>query len=281
MMNVCRQEANPFELKQWKLSEIKNAVAKTQALVDAGKQQALMTVFKENHDHPRSVSVFGSSRSGLRKRSAKLLAMWSATLSGTLFLYQGEEIGMTNVPKDWSVDDLRDIWAIEYLRKFQDACLYDESAYKKTLKDVLDTCRDNARTPMQWSSERNGGFTTDETWIRVNENYKTINVAHQQEDKSSLWNFWHLKLKLRKKHADIFVHGEYQDLDPKSEQTYIHTKESHQGRRALVILNFGDVELDPVSLQPSEKDWELVCSNVEREHSSFQSWEGRIFLETP
>ena len=279
IMNVCRQKANPFELKQWKLSEIKKAVAKTQVLVSPGKQQAWTTVFKENHDRPRSVSTFGSSRSGLRERSAKLLAMWSATLSGTLYLYQGEEIGMTNVPKDWIIDDLRDTWSIEYLRSFQDACPYDEPGYKRALKNVLDTGRDNARTPMQWSSERNGGFATGGTWIRVNENYKTINVAHQQEDKNSLWNYWRLMLKLRKQYADIFVHGEYQDLDSESEQTYIYTKKSYQGRRALVILNFGDVELDPASLQPDKTGWDLVCSNIEGEHSFFQPWEGRIYLE--
>lgn len=119
--------------------------------------RAWASVFKENHDLPRSVPRFGSKKPQYWEASAKLIAMMTATLSGTLYLYQGEEIGMTNIPEDWSVEDLKDLNSINYWNRMQEKCKGDKEMMQKVWQGIVNCSRDNARTPVQWSGEKNGG----------------------------------------------------------------------------------------------------------------------------
>lgn len=118
---------------------------------------AWASVFKENHDLPRSVPRFGSKNPRFHSAAAKLLAMMSATLSGTLYIYQGEEIGMTNIPESWGIGDCRDINSINYWRRMEEECGGDEEVMRKVWRGIVDCSRENARTPVQWSGEANGG----------------------------------------------------------------------------------------------------------------------------
>ena len=266
-------EAGPYSL-----IDVKKAIQKWQDLVMMRERQGWTTVFKENHDRARSVNRYGSKNPELRERSAKLLAMLMGTLSGTLFMYQGEEIGMTNIPYSWSQNDLQDVWAIDYLNRMRREHPHDKERLERAWRGIVDTGRDNARTPVQWSSEKNAGFTTGTPWMRVNDNYKEINVAKQIDDNTSVFGFWKKVLKLRKEHEDIFVHGDYRLVDDDSENLYTFEKESKDGKKALVILNFTETEYDTVLPKLGGKGWQLLYSNVEDWGKTLKPWEGKVFL---
>ncbi|MEG1181211.1 MAG: alpha-glucosidase [Oscillospiraceae bacterium] len=149
--------------------------------------------YLENHDQPRSVSRFGDSTAYWDK-SAKLLAMLLLTLKGTPYMFEGEEIGMTNFDFA-SMDDVRDVESINVERMMQKTFHFSK---KRRWSMIKKTSRDNARTPMQWNSTDSGGFTTGEPWLRVNSNYRRINVAAQKGDPDSVLNFYRELLSLRK-----------------------------------------------------------------------------------
>ena len=169
---------------------------------------------------------------------------------GNVVHVPGEEIAMTNIPYSWSIDDLKDVWALEYLKQFKKEHPNNEEALDKAWRGVVDTARDNSRTPVQWTSDTNAGFTSGTPWMRLNDNYKEINVARQLQDKSSIWYFWQKVLKIRKEHQDIFIHGDYQTTDRDNEQIYSFLK-SQGGRRALIVLNFTENEYDT----PLPRSW--------------------------
>jgi oligo-1,6-glucosidase len=118
---------------------------------------AWASVFKENHDLPRSVPRFGTKNPEYHFAAAKLLAMMNATLSGTLFVYQGEEIGMSNIPESWGIEDCKDINTMGYWRKMEERFGKDKEMMRKVWLGIVDCSRDNARTPVQWSGEKHGG----------------------------------------------------------------------------------------------------------------------------
>ena len=267
-------EAGPYPL-----TDVKKAIQKWEDLVMMRERQGWATVFKENHDRARSVNRYGSKNPKLRERSAKLLAMLMGTLSGTLFMYQGEEISMTNIPYSWSQEDLKDVWAIDFLNRMKREHPHDKKLQERAWKGIVDTGRDNARTPVQWSSAKNAGFTTGTPWMRVNDNYKEINVANQIDDETSVFGFWKKVLRLRKKHEDIFVHGDYRLVDGDSENLYTFEKESKDGKKALVILNFTETEYDTVLPKLGGNGWQLLYSNVEDWGKTLKPWEGKVFLE--
>jgi glycosidase len=118
---------------------------------------AWSSVFKENHDLPRSVPRFGTKNPKYWRAAAKLLAMMTTTLSGTLYIYQGEEIGMTNIPESWSIEDCKDINSINYWKRMEEQNGGDEKVMRKVWQGIVDCSRENARTPVQWSGEQHGG----------------------------------------------------------------------------------------------------------------------------
>jgi oligo-1,6-glucosidase len=165
------------------------------------------------------------------------------------------------IPKNWTADDLQDVWAKEYPQRFRESHPDNKAAYDQALRDVPNICRESARTPMQWSSEINAGFCTGKPWMRLHENFHAINVASQQEDPDSLLNFWRRLLKLRKEHADLFVHGLYEELDSINEKVYMCLKKSRNGRQAFVVMNWTDSEQRP-KIEHEGRGF-VVCSNVD------------------
>ena len=208
--------------------------------------------------------------------AAKLLAMMTGTLSGTLFLYQGEEIGMTNInPDTWKPSDLKDIASLNYLQTIREQYPNDAVMWEKAWRSICFVGRDNARTPVQWSGEEFAGFTKGKgTWMRVNENFKEgINVAAEEKDDGSVLNFWREMLKVRREHEDVFVLGGYKVLDEANEQTWTFEK-SGEGRKAWVVLNFSGKEAE---VEVPKGAGTLLLSNAKEPGKKLQAWEGRIY----
>jgi alpha-glucosidase len=212
-------------------------------------------LYLENHDQPRSVSIFGNDTSYLTE-SAKALAACYFFMQGTPYIYQGQEIGMTNVQFP-SIEDYRDVGIRNLYREWKAEGKSDE----EILHVVWKRARDNSRTPMQWSAEQYGGFSSHEPWIGVNPNYKEINAAAQQNDPNSILNFYKKMIKIRKEN-DIFVYGTYDLIDRDNEQVYTYTR-TLETQTAVVICNLTEnnafCELTNLPLENST----LLLSNYE------------------
>lgn len=187
-------------------------------------------LFLENHDQPRSVSSWGNDQEHWNE-SAKMLAAFYFLMQGTPFIYQGQEIGMTNV-KFPSIEDYDDIGMKNYYNI--------EIAKGRSHEDVMETIwtngRDNSRTPMQWDDTLNSGFTDGIPWMKVNPNYLKINVNYQLNDENSIYHFYKRMIQLRKDNP-IFVYGEYEVLLENHPDVYIYTR-SFSGQFAVVLCNF-------------------------------------------
>lgn len=183
----------------------------------------------ENHDLPRIVSRWGSDGK-YRGQSAKMLAIILYGLQGTPFLYQGEELGMTN--PSYSFDEYQDIETINLIAE----SMKNGRSEKETMNVVHARSRDSARTPMQWNTAENAGFTSGRPWLRVNPNYSLINVEEQENDRNSVLNFYRRLIALRRKYR-VFRDGRYQELFPKREDLFAYQR-IMEAETLLVVANF-------------------------------------------
>ncbi|WP_047981019.1 alpha,alpha-phosphotrehalase [Ornithinibacillus contaminans] len=199
-----------------------------------------------NHDQPRVVSRFGNDET-YRIESAKMLATTIHMMQGTPYIYQGEEIGMTN-PNFTSIEEYRDV---ESLNAFEIMKKADKS--EAEILDILkQKSRDNSRTPMQWSAEDNAGFTSGTPWIEPARNYKEINVEKTLKASDSIFNHYQTLIELRKKY-DIITYGDYQLLLPDNPQVFAYTR-NWNGEQLIVVNNFYDSEVTvtlPVEINAS------------------------------
>ena len=185
-------------------------------------------VFWCNHDQPRVVSRFGDEGE-YWKPSAKMLGTVIHCLRGTPYVYQGEEIGMTN-PGFTSLDQYRDVESINHFHILRDRGLHEDSAY-----DILRVhSRDNSRTPMQWDSSEGGGFSEAEPWISMNPNHKTINAASQVDDPDSIFAHYRKLIALRKQY-DVIANGDFAPLDMAHPSVLAYTRRTD--REDLVVIN--------------------------------------------
>ena len=209
------------------------------------------SLFWNNHDLPRIVSRWGNDGK-YRVESAKMLAILLHGMQGTPYIYQGEELGMTNVR--YEMEEYRDI---ETLKLYQERL---EKGYSK--EEIMDSIyaksRDNARTPMQWSSGKNAGFTEGEPWIRVNPNYREINAAAQTGEEDSVFRCYQTLIRLRKEYS-IFADGEFGMLLEEDEDIFAYTR-TDADSRLLVVCNFHDREVN-VSLEELADPGELLIAN--------------------
>ena len=189
-----------------------------------------------NHDQPRIVSRLGDESDAYRELSAKCIASSLHMMQGTPYVYQGEELGMTNTVFN-SVDDFRDLESINAYRELVESGLYtDEDMFPK----IAHKSRDNARTPMQWDASENAGFTTVTPWIAVNPNYKKINVADQLKREDSVFHYYQKLIRLRKEN-EIIVYGNYELLLPEDENIFAYTR-TLGNQKLLVVCNFSKSE---------------------------------------
>lgn len=200
-------------------------------------------VFWCNHDQPRVVSRFGDEGE-YWAQSAKMLGTVVHCLRGTPYVYQGEEIGMTNAGFT-SLDQYRDVESINHYHILRARGLHEDSVY-----DILRVhSRDNSRTPMQWDASKNGGFTTAEPWLSVNPNHTRINAAAQVDDPNSVFTHYQKLIALRKQY-DVIAYGDFAPLDETHPSVLAYTRRFH-GEQLVVINNFYRSEVDwscPINL---------------------------------
>lgn len=204
-----------------------------------------------NHDFARLVSRFGNEGK-YWKESAKMLITMLATQNGTLSIYQGDEIGMTNVNLD-SIDEVKDVQSINFYKESMESKKYTSI---EAMKLINKEGRDNARTPMQWSEDINAGFTEGEPWLKINENYKTINVSRQDNDSNSILNYYRNLLAIRKEN-DVFIYGDVEELDFNSNSFYGYRK-SFRDKGIIVLLNFTDKNYEYISGKGMSMDDVLI-----------------------
>ena len=243
-----------------KLSQLKKLMSDwNDALGDEGWNN----IFLDNHDFPRMVSRWGND-SKYREESTKLLLTYLMTMRGTPCIYQGSEIGMTNVAFE-NKEDYRDIESVRYI---------EENGWNtETRKALHKQSRDNVRTPMQWSKEKNGGFTTSKPWIPLNPNYDEINVDIEERNENSILHFFRIIIKFRKEHK-VLTYGDYKDLLPLDEELYIFSR-SDAKESFIIVLNFSTKEL---SIEEYVNMSTLLISNYNTPHfRTLRAWEARVY----
>ena len=227
-MDVDADGTNKWADKKMDLRDLKKILTKWQKGLDT---IAWNSLFWENHDQPRSVSRFGNDGE-YREMSAKMLATCLHMMQGTPYIYQGEELGMTNVPfKD--ISDFRDLDSINAWHELVGQGVFTEDEMMKYLRYKS---RDNARTPFQWDDTENAGFTTGSPWIMVNPNYKEINAKDQLEREDSVFRYYQKLIRLRKEH-EIIVYGSYDLVLPEDRELYVYTR-TLKNEKLLIICNF-------------------------------------------
>jgi len=216
------------------LSDLKRTIQNwDQALEDKGWN----TFYLNNHDQPRSVSRFGNSEE-YRYASATMLATLLFTLKVTPFMYQGEELGMTNTNFE-RIEDFNDIWIRNQWKEWQAQGKNEPQAFLKYTNVIS---RDHARTPFQWDDSPQAGFTNAEKpWLIVNPNYKEINAKEAIANKDSIWYYYQKVIALRKAN-ECLIYGNYRDIDIQNKQIFAYLREL-EDERILVILNFSNQEV--------------------------------------
>ncbi|MEZ3461550.1 MAG: alpha-glucosidase [Lachnospiraceae bacterium] len=209
------------------------------------------SLFWNNHDLPRIVSRWGNDGQ-YRVESAKMLAILLHGLQGTPYIYQGEELGMTNV--QFGIEDYRDIETLNLYRER----LEKGYSREEIMRSVYAKSRDNARTPMQWNDEENAGFTQGTPWLKVNPNYTEIHAAAQVNDGDSVFACYRKLVHLRKEYP-VFVDGDFRLLLEDDENIFAYTR-TNKDSRLLVICNFYDRTVS-FSLEEDISDMELLATN--------------------
>jgi alpha-glucosidase len=227
--------------KELDIVELKDVLTRWQKGLENKGWNAL---FIENHDKARIVSTWGNDQEYWQESATAFGAMYFL-MQGTPFIYQGQEIGMTNVQFD-SIDDYDDVSAKNMYRLKR----ADGVPHQEIMEFIWASGRDNSRTPMQWSEEKNAGFTTGNPWLKVNPNYEKINVSHQLQDPDSILNFYK-KLVQLKKSNEVFTYGTYELLLADDPQVYVYTRTLGK-EKVLVIAN--------LSVKPAEIELDEACN---------------------
>ncbi|KAK6330077.1 hypothetical protein TWF718_003505 [Orbilia javanica] len=255
------------------------------------------TTYLENHDVARSISRFVDDSSEFRAASAKLLAVLMATSSGTLFIYQGQEIGMTSMPKDWGIEEYKDKETRRYYQTVEEGKANGETL-EYALSSIRKVARDHGRTPMQWNGSPNSGFTAGlKPWMRVNDNYPGLNVSLQERDEESVLAFWRRILELRREYMELFIAGRFEMIDlgagEMGDKVGMYWKYNQERpytaseKKALVVTNFSPVgvpmgELLRKAFTGSEQRIDalelLVSSYSQSDSDILEAYEARVYI---
>ena len=228
------------------------------------KNEGWNSLFWNNHDLPRIVSRWGNDSEEYRELSAKMLATILHMQMGTPYIYQGEELGMTNAKFD-SIDDYRDI---ELLNMYKERL---SKGYKEEdiMKSIYAKGRDNARTPMHWDDSENGGFSKSKPWIKVNPNYKYINAKKNLEDKNSVFNHYKRLIQIRKAEETV-VYGKFELLYKDHESIFAYIRELNN-EKILVVANFyGGNEEFILDKNLNYKNCEILLSNYKDSNKNIE-----------
>lgn len=190
------------------------------------------TIYLGNHDQPRMLTRWGNDAPEYRAASSKMLTTFLLSMRGTPFYYFGDELGMSNIKFD-KIEDYKDIESISMYEQIKSR----GGDLKRFLNGQKIGARDNGRTPFQWDSSMNAGFTTGRPWIKINDNKSEINVAAEEKNPNSPLNYFKKMVKLRKDHPDLLVYGKYTLLDSNNPEVYAYTREAND-EKVLVLLSF-------------------------------------------
>lgn len=257
-----------WDLKPLDVLELKKVLSKWQTEL---KGDAWNSLFWNNHDLPRIVSRWGNDGE-YRIESAKMLATLLHGMQGTPYIYQGEELGMTNV--QYAIEDYRDIELLN-LYKERMGKGYPESS---VMESIFAKGRDNARTPMQWDSSDNAGFTSGEPWIKVNPNYTDIHAKDNLNNPESIFHHYRKLIQLRKEH-EVIVYGDYELVFPDDPEVFAYTR-TLNGTKVLVVCNFKGNMVE-LSLQEHLAETnQLLISNYAGELplNELRPYEARMYL---
>ncbi|SFK56508.1 alpha-glucosidase [Halobacillus dabanensis] len=232
-------------------------------------------LFVENHDKARVVSTWGDDQIFWRESATSIGTMYFF-MQGTPFIYQGQEIGMTNVAFP-SIEDYDDVAAKNLYKAKKEHGL----SHSEIMEILWNTSRDNSRTPMQWSSKENAGFTTGSPWMKINPNYKEINVAQQDGDPHSILNYYKDMIRLKKKYG-LFTYGTYQLVSEDNPQVYAYTRTMGE-KTAIVITNLTNKTASFESSYAISTE-DLILSNIivdpheQGKHFPLKPFEARVYL---
>ena len=226
-------EHGKWTTKRIDLRELKKNLSKWQTELEG---KAWNSLFLDNHDQPRIVSRLGDES----PLSAKCIATFLHFMKGTPYVYQGEELGMTNC-RFGSLDNLRDI---EEINAYHELVEGGKMSFEELMAGIESKGRDNARTPMQWDDSENAGFTSGKPWIMVNPNYREINAEAQLKDTNSVFNYYKKLISLRRSSewSELIVYGTYRLLDEDSRETFAYERELN-GRKLFILCNLTDREI--------------------------------------
>ncbi|MFD1775882.1 glycoside hydrolase family 13 protein [Paenibacillus rhizophilus] len=276
LMGVDSGPGGKWDCKPWILKDIKDIISKWQTSLSGKGWNSL---YLNNHDQPRMLSRFGND-TVYHKESGKMLATLLHTLQGTPYIYQGEEIGMTNVKFD-SISHYKDIEIINMHKEYLDAGHTEEAI----MNSIYIKGRDNGRTPMQWNSEPQAGFTTGTPWLAVNPNYTEINVEQALANPDSIFHYYKRLIELRKEHH-IIVYGDYTILAEENEQIFAYLR-TLGSERLLVVLNFfGEPAKFELPAEVEARETELLISNYDVDRTAdvrtleLRPYEARVYKFT-
>ena len=233
-MDVDADGENKWTDKKMDLRDLKEVMSRWEIGLDG---IAWNSLFFENHDQPRSVSRFGNDKE-YWEDSAKMLATCLHMMQGTPYIYQGQEIGMTNAPFK-TIEDFRDLDSVNAYYELVGKNIF---THEEMMKYLCYKSRDNARTPFQWDDSKNAGFTNNTPWIMVNPNYKKINAKEQMEREDSIFRYYQKLIQLRKQ-EEIIVYGSYELLYTESKELYVYTRTLGE-EKLLVVCNFSKQEVE-------------------------------------
>ena len=270
MIQFKTQEADclftDFNHMPFNLRKLKKAYSLWQNKLN---DKAWNMLYIENHDHPRMVSRYGSEK--YRVESAKMLAASYLFLKGTPFIYQGQEIGMSNwYPNDPNMyEDVQTLWQYHNVKT--------KKTDEKRLQRLWHGSRDSARTPVQWSDSVNAGFSECQPWFYVNENYKEVNVENQENDNNSVLNFYRKAIKLRKELSAV-RNGNYKEYGKSSSKVYTYIREDEY-QKILVVCSFSEKSAKiKVPKGFDIKNSELILNNYENNSNILKPYETRVYL---
>ncbi|MDR6717146.1 alpha-glucosidase [Paenibacillus sp. 2003] len=257
-----------WDLKPLDVMALKKVLSKWQTEL---KGDAWNSLFWNNHDLPRIVSRWGNDGE-FRVESAKMLATLLHGMQGTPYIYQGEELGMTNV--QYAIEDYRDIELLNFYKERMGRGYPEQSV----MESIYAKGRDNARTPMQWDTSDNAGFTQGEPWIKVNPNYKHIHAEESLNNPESIFHYYRKLIQLRKDHG-VIVYGDYELIFPENPDVFAYTR-TLNGTTILVVCNFQGYTTELPLQEQLTGYYQLLIANYtgELSESELRPYEARMYL---
>lgn len=253
-MHVDYGEYGRYSDLRFKLSDLKKSMVQWQ---DKLHEHGWNSLYWNNHDQPRTVSHFGNDSEEFREKSAKMLATVLHFQQGTPFIFQGEEIGMTNANFN-KIEEYRDLESHNMYQKFSDMGLPEE----KVLTFLKYKSRDNARTPMQWDNTVNGGFSSYEPWISTNKNYSQINVASDLANSESIFYYYQKLIRLRKE-LPVMVDGEFTPVQMEDSAVFAYTR-ALNNEKLLIVGSFSDKRIRFELPTEFLDDPEIIMNNYDK-----------------